>query len=130
VFDWEQQMRDKKYDQYDSYVFGYFKRKLGDPAKNQAKFDAISPGRHINQVRVPVFVSGGKDDHTVEIEQSRSLISSLQKYHVPYETYIVSEEGHGMRHINKQVELYDRIEAFLAKYMGAEKPATTTAGSP
>jgi dipeptidyl aminopeptidase/acylaminoacyl peptidase len=124
VFDWEQQIHDKKYDQFDSYVFGYMMRKLGDPKQHQARFDAISPGRHAEQIRVPVFVSGGTEDQTVEIEQSRGLISSLVKYHVPHETYIVGGEGHGMRHIDKQVELYTRIEAFLAKNLVPAKPAT------
>lgn len=123
VFDWEQQIQDKKYDQYDSFVFGYLMRKLGDPKQQRAKFEAISPGRHAENIKVPVFISGGKDDQTVEIEQSRSLISSLKKYHVPYETYIVGEEGHGMAHLDKQVELYTRIEAFLAKYLAPKKAA-------
>jgi dipeptidyl aminopeptidase/acylaminoacyl peptidase len=43
---------------------------------------------------------------------------------VPHETYIVGGEGHGMRHIDKQVELYTRIEAFLAKNLVPAKPAT------
>jgi acetyl esterase/lipase len=130
VFDWEQQIHDKKYDQFDSYVFGYMMRKLGDPKQHQARFDAISPGRHAEQIRVPVFVSGGTEDQTVEIEQSRGLISSLVKYHVPHETYIVGGEGHGMRHIDKQVELYTRIEAFLAKNLGPAKPATVGVPAP
>jgi dipeptidyl aminopeptidase/acylaminoacyl peptidase len=122
VFDWEQQIHDKKYDQYDSFVFGYMMHKLGDPKQQPAKFEAISPGRHADQIRVPVFVSGGTDDQTVEIEQSRALISSLARYHVPHETYIVGEEGHGMHHLDKQVELYTRIEAFLAKNLAPARP--------
>jgi len=126
VFDWAQQIKDKKYNRYDSPVFDRMVHKLGDPNKEIEKFDSISPGRHADRIRVPVFVSGGKDDQTVEIEQSRALISSLEKYHVPHETYIVSEEGHGMRHLDKQVELYTRIEAFLAKNLAA-KPALAAA---
>ncbi len=127
VFDWEEHVRGKKYDQYESSAYGYFMRKLGDPKENKAKFDAISPGRHVDQIRVPVFVSGGKDDTTVEIAQSNALISALDKYHVPHEQYIVGEEGHGMRHLDKQVELYDRIEKFLAKNLAPVKPATPAA---
>jgi dipeptidyl aminopeptidase/acylaminoacyl peptidase len=127
VFDWEQQIRDKKYDQYDSFVFGYMMHKLGDPKQQPARFDAISPGRHADQIRVPVFVSGGTEDQTVEIEQSRALILSLAKYNVPYETYIVGEEGHGMHHLGNQVELYARIEAFLAKNLAPARPVATSA---
>ena len=117
VFDWEQQINDKKFNRYDSPVFSRLIRKLGDPKQQREKFDSISPGRHADKIRVPVFVSGGKDDQVVEIEQSRNLIAAFEKHHVSYEKFIVSEEGHGMRHLDKQVELYTRIEAFLAKNM-------------
>ena len=117
VFDWERQIFDKKYDRFGSPVFGRMVRKLGDPKTQAAKFDAISPGRHADRIKVPVFVSGGTDDSTVEISQSRSLLSALEKYGVPHESLIVREEGHGMGHLDNRVELYSRIEAFLAKHL-------------
>ena len=117
VFDWERQILDKKYDRFGSPVFGRMVRKLGDPKTQAAKFDAISPGRHADRIKVPVFVSGGTDDSTVEISQSRSLLSALEKYGVPHESLIVREEGHGMGHLDNRVELYSRIEAFLAKHL-------------
>jgi len=120
VFDWENQIKDKKYNQFDSPVYGRMIRKLGDAKLQPEKFDAISPGRHVDRIRVPVFVSGGTDDQTVEIEQSRHLVSALEKFHVPHETLIVSEEGHGMHHLENQVALYARIETFLAANL---KPA-------
>jgi dienelactone hydrolase len=125
VFDWEQQLKDKKYDQYDSPVYGYLKRRLGDPKKSPEKFDAISPGRHVDQIRVPVFVSAGREDSTVEYEQSRTLISALEKYHVPHETLIKGGEGHGMGHLDNRVELYTRIEAFLDKNLKSAPAAAT-----
>ena len=122
VFDWAQQIKDKQYDQYDSPVFGWLLRKLGDPEQQRERFDAISPVRHVDRVRVPVFVSHGKDDPIADIGQSRRLISELEKNHVPHEAFLVSEEGHGMGHLDNQVELYSRIETFLAKYLGAATP--------
>ena len=123
VFDWAQHIRDRKYEQFDSPVFGYFMRKLGDPAKEREKFDAISPARHVDRIRVPVFVSHGKDDPVAEIGQSKNLISELQKHQVTYEAFLVGEEGHGMGHLKNDVELYRRIEAFLAKYLAPAAPA-------
>jgi len=126
VFDWEQQIQDKKYYQYDSPAFGWLMRKLGDPKQQREKFDAISPGRHVDQIRVPVFVAAGKEDRTVNIEQARSLISALGKHNVPYEKLIISDEAHGMAHLDHQVELYTRIEAFLAKNLAPAKPTAAT----
>ena len=115
VFDWEQLIKNEKYDQYESPLYGRMMKKLGDPKKEPAKFDLISPGRHVDKIRIPVFVSGGKEDQTVEIQQSKRLIAELEKYKVPHEKLLVGGEGHGMAHLKNEVELYDRIEAFLAK---------------
>jgi len=127
VYDWEQLIQDNKYNQYDNPTFGRLMRKLGNPKEQREKFDAISPGRHADQIRVPVFVAAGKEDQTVDIEQAHALISALGKYHVPYETMLVTDEGHGMHHLDKQVELYTRIEAFLAKNLA---PAKSAAAAP
>lgn len=121
VFDWEALIREKKYNQFDSPIFGRMIRKLGDPKTQSEKFDAISPGRHADRIRVPVFVSGGKDDQTVEIAQSRNLISALEKHRVPHESLLVREEGHGMGHLDNQIELYGRIEVFLMKNLMAKQ---------
>ena len=129
VFDWAQMIRDKKYDQYDSPTFGYLMRKLGNPSDHPAHFDAISPGRRVDRIHVPVFVSGGKEDSTVDIGQSRALVAELERHHVPHETYIVGEEGHGMQHLDKQVELYTRIEAFLDRYLKNAAPQTVAAAA-
>jgi dipeptidyl aminopeptidase/acylaminoacyl peptidase len=120
VFDWAEQIEHHKYYQYGSPVFGRMVRKLGDPKSQPEKFEAISPGRHVERIRVPVFVAGGKDDSTVEISQSRHLISELEKHRVPHETLLVREEGHGMGNLDNQVELYGRSETFLARHLMAK----------
>jgi len=66
---------------------------------------------------VPVFVSHGRDDDNVDVGQATRLISELEKYHVPHESYIVGSEGHGMHYFSNRLEQYERIEAFLAKYL-------------
>ena len=132
VFDWEQLIRDNKYYKYDNDVYARLLRKLGDPKKDPKRFDAISPVRHVDQIRVPVFVSHGGDDPIVDIGQSKRLISELEKNHVPHESLVVGDEVHGMSHLDNRVELYARIEAFLARNLAPAKPvaAAATAGSP
>ena len=121
VFDWADDLRDQKLDRYDSPSYARYLNFLGDPKKEPEKFDAISPGRHTDRIRVPVFVSAGKDDFVVDYTQSTHLISSLEKNHVPHESLIVGGEGHGMGHLENQVELYKRIEVFLAKNLAKRK---------
>jgi|CZKI01.1.fsa_nt_gi acetyl esterase/lipase len=118
VFDWEQLIRDRKYD-YTKFDWWYatLLRRLGDPRSEPAKFEALAPVRHIDRVRVPVFVTHGGDDPVADIGQSTRLLSELKKNNVPNDSYIVGSEGHGMLHFAHRVEQYSRIEAFLAKNM-------------
>ena len=124
VYDWEQVIRDRKYDysQFDPW-YALLLRQLGDPRNEPAKFDAIAPVRHIDRVRVPIFVTHGGYDPIADIGQSTRLISELKKHGVPYDSFIVSTEGHGMLHFTNRVEQYTRIEAFLAKNMAATAAA-------
>ena len=70
-------------------------------------------------MRVPVFVAHGKDDPTAPVAESRRLVADLHKHGIPNESLFVGGEGHGMGHLDNQVELYGRIEAFLAKNLMA-----------
>ena len=124
VFDWALQVQSEKYYQYDGPAFGRMIKKVGDPKKDPEKFAAMSPLNFVDKIRVPVFVAGGKDDQTVEIQQSKRLVAAFDKYKVTYEKLFVGEEGHGMRHLGNEVELYDRIMVFLDKYLKPIKPAS------
>ena len=127
LFDVALHIQSEKFGRYDNPSYGRRVLKMGDPKKYPEKFAAMSPINFVDHIRVPVFVAGGKDDRTVEIEQSKRLVSALEKYKVPYEKYFVGEEGHGMRHLKNEVELYDQIVVFLDKYL---KPVRTAAGTP
>lgn len=132
VFDWAMLIRDDKYYQHSSTNYARLVKKLGDPAKQADKFDAISPLRRVANIRVPVMVAHGKDDFVVDVSQSRKLISELERHKVLHESWLVGGEGHGMSFLKHRVELYSRIEAFLAKYMTptAAPTAPTTAAAP
>lgn len=122
VFDWEQAIREKKYDQYDTGVYGILLRNLGDPKTNREEFDRISPLRHLDHLKIPVFVAHGKEDEIAAVGESRALIAQLGKRNVPFESMLVRGEGHGMSNADNQVELYTRIEAFLGKYLKPAQP--------
>ncbi|MDQ5977184.1 MAG: hypothetical protein QG602_156 [Verrucomicrobiota bacterium] len=115
VFDWALQVQSEKYDQYDLPYYGRMIKTLGDPRVETARYQAMSPIHHVGKIRVPVFVAGGKDDQTVEIQQSKRLVAELEKHHVTHEKFFVGGEGHGMAFLKNEVELYDQILTFLDK---------------
>lgn len=119
VFDWAAHVREVKYNRFDNPQYDRLIRKLGNPSKAPERFAAISVLDGASQIKVPVFVAHGKDDPVVEISQSRRLIAELERGHVVHESMIVGEEGHGFGHLDNKVEMYSRIEAFLAKNLAA-----------
>jgi len=121
VFDWALQVQSEKYDQYDLPYYARLLKKLGNPSTDAEKYAAMSPINFVQNIRVPVFVAGGKDDQTVELQQSRKLINAFERHNVVHEKLFIGGEGHGMAHLENQVELYGRIETFLDKYLMAGK---------
>jgi acetyl esterase/lipase len=117
VYDWGDFMDEKRAnrDHFGDLSFGTMILREGDPADHKEMYDAMSPTRHIDRVRVPIFISHGGNDDIADIGQARKLERELDRYHVPYETNIVGAEVHGMAHLSNNVELYTKILSFLAK---------------
>lgn len=115
VFDWTLQVQSDWHNRFDSPRYFRMRKVLGDPKQNPAKYEAMSPIRHVQNIRVPVFIAGGKDDQTVELQQSRKLIAEFDRHKIPYEKFFVGGEGHGMAFLKNEVELNDLIMAFLDK---------------
>lgn len=121
VFDWALQVQSEKYDQYRRPFYGRLIKKLGDPKKDTAKYEAMSPIKHVANIRVPVFVAGGKDDIVVEIQQSKKLMSAFDDHKITYEKYLVGGEGHGMAFLKHEIEYHDRVLAFFDKNLKSAK---------
>ncbi|HVT72348.1 MAG TPA: alpha/beta fold hydrolase [Lacunisphaera sp.] len=115
IFDWEQLINDNAYNRYTNPQYGRWVRKLGDPDRDKAKFEAISPLRHVNRLHGAVFTAIGREDSEPIRAQTRSLDSELEKNHVPHETVTLSGVGRSMYYVKNRVEVYSRLESFLAQ---------------
>ncbi len=115
IYDWAALLRQMKYTQNENPYHDWLLRRLGEPDQNKARYDAISPGRRAEQIKRPLFVAYDKASSSVEIGQVHDLLSSLDRSHVPHEEMMVNDDRHGMGYLDEQLELRERIEAFLAK---------------
>lgn len=123
VYDFEQVMKEERKSGNFS-ASAWLRRKIGDPKKQQEKFEAESPVRHVANIKVPIFVGHGRSDQVAEISQANRLIGELERHGVPYEKHIERSEGHGMAFTRNMVELCTKVEAFLAANMAPRpKPA-------
>ncbi len=115
VFDWERVMKDARFRDPETFRYDFWRRNLGDPREQAAKFESISPLRSTGQIKIPVFVAHGEVDPVADSSQSHRLVRALGIAGVPCETLFVSEEAHGFAALTHRVELYTRIESFLKK---------------
>jgi dienelactone hydrolase len=114
IFDWELLVNDAKFNRYTDPTYGRWVRKLGDPDKDKARYDALSPIHRINRLHIPVFTAVGREDSQQNIAQTKSLVSELERNNVPHEGVTLGGVGRGMAYVKNRVEVYTRIETFLA----------------
>jgi dipeptidyl aminopeptidase/acylaminoacyl peptidase len=99
--------------------------KLGDPAKDQQLWDRSAAIKFASQARFPLLMAQGMDDDGVLPAQSEALLDAMRQAGKTAEYVAYTGEGHGFRHTGSLRDLYERVEAFLAKYNRAARPATT-----
>jgi dipeptidyl aminopeptidase/acylaminoacyl peptidase len=118
-YDWGKLIEEAAYSKYETRRYFRLLVKLGDPKNDPEKFDAISPLKHATDIRVPVLVSYGEYDSSAEISMARDLLSTVQKKGIAAESISFRDERSGAHYLKHKVELYQRIEAYLAENLGS-----------
>jgi dipeptidyl aminopeptidase/acylaminoacyl peptidase len=102
----------------------YFDRTLGtDPAK----LAAISPALHVADIKVPVLLVHGKDDKVANFDQFEAMRAALRGQGHEPETLVIDGEGHGFYKPENKVRLFEKLAAFLDRYIGPDATASTAA---
>ena len=94
-------------------LLAFFNRSMGS---EKAMLASQSPSNFAAKLDVPVLLVHGRNDHNVPIEQYNTMSGALSLARKPYESLVKSNEGHGFYDVKNNIELYDRVEAFLLKY--------------
>jgi len=91
---------------------------VGDMGTMAAQFDAVSPEKHANQIRVPVLLAHGTDDERVPIGHSKRMASALKAAHGSVETHWYEDERHGLRNISHIRDFEAALVDFLDRNIG------------
>jgi dienelactone hydrolase len=118
-YDWGKLIEEAEYNKYKDPLYFRMLFKLGDPKKEPEKFNGISPLKHAADIRVPVLASYGEYDPSAEISRAKDLISAVEKKGIPAESISFRDERGGADYLENRVELYQRIERFLAKNLSS-----------
>src|SRR6185312_3793652 len=111
----EQTIDDTKFNRHFLPDYDFLIRKLGDPDKERARFEAMSPLRRIERLHIPVFTAVGEEEAPTIVAQTKNLVSRLKKNNTPHESLTLGGVGSSLAYVKNRVELYTQIEAFLAK---------------
>jgi dipeptidyl aminopeptidase/acylaminoacyl peptidase len=76
-----------------------------------------SPVYTADRIQVPVFLIHGKEDWRADFEQATKMKSALEKNKKVYEWMALGKEGHDIHDEETRKEVYERILAFIDKYL-------------
>jgi len=86
--------------------------------KDDAALAANSPDQLAAQIDVPVLLIHGEADQRAPFAQAKAMRAALDAAHKPYEWMAKPNEGHGFYTEANNVERLNRIQDFLARYIG------------
>lgn len=98
---------------------------VGDPKLDAAQFKATSPLHNAARIKQPVLLAYGKEDSRVPFSDGRKFYEALSATNpnVEWREYTPSVEDWKTQ--GNRIDLWKRIEAFLAKNIGAAVTPTT-----
>jgi dipeptidyl aminopeptidase/acylaminoacyl peptidase len=94
-----------------------FLLEFGDPDKDGAFLDLISPLKDVDKIKVPLFVYAGANDPRVPRSESDLIVRALRDRHVPVEYMVADDEGHSLDRRETQVQFLARSARFLEQYV-------------
>jgi dipeptidyl aminopeptidase/acylaminoacyl peptidase len=87
----------------------------GDPEKDAAALDKLSPMTYIDRVNAPLLIMQGASDPRVPAGEAIQMHEALENRHVPSELMIFPDEGHGAQKRENRVIMYGSAVAFFQK---------------
>ena len=99
--DWRRELREAEYGSLD---------------EDREFLEEISPVNNIEKIRAPLFVLHGENDPRVPVGEAAQIAEEASE-HVPVETLIFPDEGHGFTKLENRIEAYTRIADFLDEHV-------------
>ncbi|WP_122090770.1 S9 family peptidase [Halalkalicoccus subterraneus] len=78
--------------------------------------ESVSPINNIDSIEAPLFVLHGENDPRVPVGEAEQIAERARE-HVPVETLIFEDEGHGFTKLGNRIEAYTGIAEFLEEYV-------------
>jgi dipeptidyl aminopeptidase/acylaminoacyl peptidase len=99
------------------YIRELFLVEFGDPDKDAAFLDSISPALAADKIVDPLFVYAGANDPRVPRTESDLIVKAVRAHKVPIEYMVMDNEGHSLAHRESQIAFYSRAARFLEAHL-------------
>lgn len=91
---------------------------IGDPSKDKALLEAISPFFHADRIRIPLMVAQGANDPRVNKAESDQIVEAVRKNGREVLYMVKENEGHGFHNEENRFDFYRAMEDFFRKHLG------------
>ena len=97
----------------------YLREVLGS---SDAQLKKFSPVYQVASLKAPVLLMHGGEDKRAPVEGYNEMKAAIRKHGTPLETLYFANEGHGFYKLSHRVKAYEKMLAFLKKYIGPGSP--------
>lgn len=94
-----------------------FLLEFGDPDRDAAFLESISPLTDVGKVVDPVFVYAGANDPRVPLSESDLIVKALRQRKIATEYMVAADEGHSLARRENQLAFYARCARFLETHL-------------
>jgi dipeptidyl aminopeptidase/acylaminoacyl peptidase len=93
----------------------------GDPEKDAAFFDEISPLRHVDRIKAPLLVVQGANDPIVPASESEQIVKKIKAKGGTVKYLLFADEGHGLAKLSNRIQAFEEMDRFLDQVLSAKK---------
>jgi len=91
---------------------------MGDPRKDEAAFERISPAYRYRELRAPLLLVHGTEDPRVDYEHTRRLVRLLSMDGRPPNLITLEGAGHGIADAAQRKQVWPAVARFLQDHLG------------
>ncbi len=102
----------------DSRTYAYWQSVIGDPEKDAAAIEAVSPYRLAANFKAPVLLIHGTDDLVVPQRQSELMDEALRAANKPVTFLRIGKDDHSLVAPESRTRALNEIAAFLQTHIG------------
>lgn len=97
----------------------FWRQLIGQKEPGWARAHEVSPARHAERIKAPLFIYAGSDDWRTPMEQTHLMVDAMKKAGRPPEVLMIKAgEGHGYGKSENRVDLYEQMLKFLDRHIG------------